>query len=90
MFVQGHKKGGHGAIGNTTGDGAQGRTSTQGLFSSLLQSIEEVAGISTTTAATSAAGTTAVTGTAAANAGAQTASVGAQTPRTGANVNTNA
>jgi hypothetical protein len=104
LFAHGHKKGGLGAFGDTAGDfsgsGAQGAASTQGLFSSLLQSLEQVAGISTTGAAKAAAGTTAVTGTAAANgvkgavgaaAAANLAAVNLQTPRAmGANVNTSA
>jgi hypothetical protein len=108
MFAHGHKKGAFGAIGDSSADStgsSQSATSTQGLFSSLLQSLEQVAGVSTTGAATAAAGTAAVTGTAAATGvkgavganpaaasySAQLAAAGAQTPRSvGANVNTSA
>jgi hypothetical protein len=62
LFVHGHRKGGHAAI----SESSSSPTSTQGLFSSLLQSLEQVIGIRATTSTSAAAGTTAAAGATAA------------------------
>ena len=66
LFVHGHRKGGHAAISESSRSLSQSPTSTQGLFSSLLQSLEQVIGITATTSTSAAAGTTAAAGASAA------------------------
>ena len=84
MFVHGHKKGMHAAINESSSSSSQSPTSTQGLFSSLLQALEQVVGIPTSASTSPAAGTTAVTGTT----GTAAASGAASTATTSANAAT--
>jgi hypothetical protein len=95
LFNHGHKKGGH--VGSSTdssaASSAQGHTTNQGLFSSLLESLEQVIGVSLTAPATAASATTAaaaagIAGTAPTGIASATASGGIHSASTlGANVN---
>jgi hypothetical protein len=94
LFNHGHKKGHVGSSTDSSAAGsAQGRTTNQGLFSSLLDSLEQVIGVSLTAPATAASATTAaaaagIAGTAPTGIAPATASGGIHSASTlGANVN---
>jgi hypothetical protein len=88
LFNHGHKKGGH--VGSSTDSSAatsaQGPATNRGLFSSLLESLEQVIGVSLTAPATAASATTAATAVAG-TAPTGTAASGGTSSTLGANVN---
>jgi hypothetical protein len=92
LFNHGHKKGHVGSsTDSSAASSAQGHTTNQGLFSSLLESLEQVIGVSLTAPATAASATTAaagIAGTAPTGIASATASGGIHSASTlGANVN---
>lgn len=94
LFNHGHKKSHVGSSTDSSAAGsAQGPTTNQGLFSSLLESLEQVIGVSLTAPATAASATTAaaaagIAGTSPTGIASATASGGIHSANTlGANVN---
>lgn len=86
LFNHAHKKAGQ-AGASTNAAATQGRATNQGLFSSLLESLEQVVGVSLTAPTSAASVTTAATSAASAAAGSTASAVSQPSNTLGANVN---
>jgi hypothetical protein len=90
LIAHGHKKGGHAAKDATASSSTQGPATTQSVLSSLLESIEQVIGISVTAPQTASATATAAGAATAAAGSATTPNASTSFSGIGAHINTKA
>jgi hypothetical protein len=90
LITHGHKKGGHAVKDGTASSSTQGPATTQSLLSSLLESIEQVIGISVTAPQTASATAPAAGALTAAAGPATTANASTSFSGIGAHINTRA